>query len=87
MSGSRFNPSTLVVPPGATVVWRNADGFNHTVTSATAAPETFESKEVGEGGTFEYTFNNLATVRYFCRHHSTGGPTPTGMAGTITVKQ
>jgi plastocyanin len=86
MSGSQFVPPTLIVAPGVEVMWTNADGINHTVTSATGSPETFVSPTITGGGTFRRTFNNLGTFRYFCSFHSAGGAAPTGMAGTITVK-
>src|SRR5688572_24819874 len=86
MSGSQFVPLTLTVAPGVEVTWTNADGRNHTVTSATGSTETFESQNIPDGGTFHWTFNDLGTYRYFCRFHSAGGAAPTGMAGTITVK-
>jgi plastocyanin len=85
MSGSQFLPPTLIVAPGVEVTWTNADGINHTVTSATGSTETFD-RSIPGGGTFAWTFNRLGTFRYFCRIHSAGGAAPTGMAGTITVK-
>jgi plastocyanin len=86
MSGNQFVPLNLVVGPGVEVTWTNGDGTPHTVTNAQGSPEIFNSGTIQEGDSFHWTFDNLGTYRYYCTFHSDGGPAPTGMHGTITVK-
>lgn len=88
MVGNRFDPTPLTVPPGATVVWRNADGVRHRVQSAAIGSiESFDSGDIPSGGAFPLPVNTLGTVRYYCRYHGQDGTPPLGMSGTITVKQ
>ncbi|HWP62681.1 MAG TPA: plastocyanin/azurin family copper-binding protein, partial [Candidatus Binatia bacterium] len=80
-----FDPATLTIAPGDTVVWTFA-GEPHTVTSGTSATdpelgEGFDSGLVEAGGRFEVTFTEPGTYRYICLVHI-----DTGMAGTIIVR-
>lgn len=63
------------VPVGTTVVITNTDGTAHTWT---AADGSFGSGELGEGESFEFTFDEPGTYEYRCNFHPT-------MTGTITV--
>jgi plastocyanin len=75
----RFQPQTLTVPVGTTVVWMNADAFEHTVT---ADDGSFDSGLFGTGGTFAWTFSAPGTYGYYCVPHGAPGA---GMHGTIVV--
>ncbi|MGI0015743.1 MAG: cupredoxin domain-containing protein, partial [Nitrososphaera sp.] len=75
VSHSTFIPETLVVRPGAAVIWTNMDPIGHTVTSGNA-----EDKDAGslfDSGfpllktdeNWEQEFGAPGTFRYFCRAH------------------
>jgi len=85
MNGQAFGPANLTVSAGTAVTWRNGDGFAHTVTSATGSGDTYDSGNIGGGGTFAHTFNTPGTYNYYCKIHGVNGTPPTGMHGTITV--
>lgn len=75
-----FNPTTVLVPVGATVVWTNQDNAPHTATSDAAL---FGSGLLANGQSFRYTFTQPGEVAYFCELHGSAGGI--GMAGTIKV--
>ncbi len=67
-----FDPASLPVKVGTTVIWTNQDAAAHTVTSGdpTAGPSgTFDSGLIKPGNTFKYTFSDAGTVSYFCSVH------------------
>ncbi len=84
-----FKPENLAVKAGATVTWKNEDGSDHTVTSGMvqqqsggvkAAPDgKFDSKSLGSGKTFSFTFAAPGTYSYYCNVH------PATMRGEIKV--
>lgn len=66
-----YDPETVDITIGTTVVWDNADTTVHTVTSG-KAPETddiFDSEIMSAGGIFEFTFTDAGTFDYFCIFH------------------
>jgi plastocyanin len=75
-----FEPATLEIPVGTTVVWTNGGSAPHTVTSDTGA---FDSGRLDPGGTFSMTFDTPGTYAYHCEFHPNmqativviGGPT------------
>ena len=71
-----FNPSTLTVTNGTTVIWINNDGIDHTVT---AEGGLFNSGTLGNGQNFTYTFSIPGTYNYSCSIHPS-------MRGTIIVQ-
>jgi plastocyanin len=71
-----FNPQTITVKAGDTVVWTNHDDIPHTVTSKTMV---FRSKAVDTDDKFSFTFAKLGTFPYFCSLHP-------HMTGTIVVE-
>jgi predicted lipoprotein with Yx(FWY)xxD motif/plastocyanin len=81
ISNSAFEPKTLTVAPGTTVVWKNPDSMAHTVTADNGA---FDSGNMNQGDGFKFTFTQPGTYAYYCRYH--GGPGGQGMAGEIVVK-
>ena len=72
-----FNPASLTVKAGDTVVWTNQMGFPHTV-----APDNGEFPSSGDidpnGGTFSHTFSAAGSVPYHCEIHPF-------MKGTVIV--
>ncbi|MBV8951190.1 MAG: cupredoxin domain-containing protein [Actinobacteria bacterium] len=65
IAASGFDPSTLSIPAGTTVLWVNNDTVAHTVT---AADGSFASDDLGPGDTFSYQFTQLGTVAYHDIH-------------------
>jgi plastocyanin len=77
MVDNRFEPATLTIPVGATVVWSNTGLNLHT---ATAFDGTFDSGTISPGGSAHVTFDRIGTFRYYCRQHLLGG-----MIGVVQV--
>ena len=78
-----FDPGSLTVAVGRTVVWRHQGSNQHTVTSGTPTTNpgaVFESGVLTNGGGFQFTFTTPGTYPYFCRVHGVA------MTGTITVQ-
>ena len=73
-----FNPSTITIPKGTTVVWTNNDSVPHTVTSS--AGMGFDSGTLNQGAIFSRIFNDVGTFSYGCSIHP-------AMKGTIIVTQ
>jgi plastocyanin len=74
-----FDPKSLTVKAGTTVIWHNSDSVLHTVTSDTGV---FDGNLPG-GADFQFTFDKAGTYPYYCKPH--GGPNEQGMSGVITV--
>lgn len=71
-----FNPATLQVKVGATVIWTNNDVAPHTITST-----GFASSGIMAGGqTFSHIFTQPGEYDYSCSIHPT-------MKGKIVVTQ
>jgi len=66
ISNFAFNPSTLKVKKGTTVIWTNKDGTSHTVTSDT---NQFSSDFLGTGQSFRHTFDKTGSFQYHCQPH------------------
>ncbi len=64
--GKVFAPAQLQVLVGDTVVWRNGDVTDHTVTSDDGA---FDSGYLGPGLTFSLAFPKLGRYSYHCTIH------------------
>jgi plastocyanin len=80
VENSAFNPKQLTIKTGTTVVWTNKDVTVHTVT---ADDNSFDSGNLNQGNTFQFTFTKPGTYLYYCKLH--GGPNGKGMSGTIVV--
>ncbi|WP_254841204.1 halocyanin domain-containing protein [Natronomonas marina] len=83
-NGLLFDPPAILVDPGTTVVWEwTGEGVPHNVVHQ---PEgdgdpAFETELISEAGaTFEYTFEEEATFRYYCSPHRA-----VGMKGVVAV--
>lgn len=66
ISDFAFKPENVTISVGTTVTWTNKDAVVHTVTSD---DELFDSGNLSEGDTFEYTFNQTGTFDYHCIPH------------------
>ena len=69
-----FNPGTLNINKGDTVVWTDNDSVPHQVAGA-----NFTGPVMSHGSTYTQTFNESGTVDYHCNIHPS-------MKGTIIVK-
>jgi plastocyanin len=77
MEGIAFNPATITIKTGDRVTWTNKDSVGHDVTG-----DDFESGDpggIGNGDTFEHTFDEAGTFKYVCTVHP-------GMEGTVKVQ-
>jgi plastocyanin len=73
--GFSFQPSTITVPMGSTVVWTNTDPVTHTITSSRGL---FDSGDLPTGQSFVYTFNSTGTFNYYDKYYPS-------LTGTVIV--
>ena len=71
----RFDPATLKIRPGDTVVWVNRDVAPHT---ATDKKNRWATAQLDRGATARITFERAGSYSYFCQFHP-------HMRGTIVV--
>lgn len=81
MKNIAFNPGTVTVAKGGTVVWTNDDSVNHDVTKTSGPGPDFKSGtgNLAGGDTYKQTFDTPGTIAYRCTIHP-------GMDGKIVVK-
>jgi plastocyanin len=70
-----FGPSTLTIPAGTRVTWKNSDAEPHTVVSVDGK---FRSGALDQGDSFSFKFDAPGTYRYVCSIHPQ-------MVGTVVV--
>jgi plastocyanin len=74
----KFDPATVTIAVGDTVVWTNNSGMFHTV-----VPDNHSFPSSGNigrnGGTYSHTFTTAGSIPYHCEIHAF-------MKGTVTVK-
>jgi len=75
MEGTGFQPETLTVRRGDTVVWQNKDPFPHTATAA----GVFDSHNIPANGSWKYTARKPGRYSYICALHP-------NMKGTLIVE-
>src|SRR5262249_5389365 len=74
----QFNPSSITVRVGDTIVWTNKDLVPHTVT---ALNKSFKSLAIDpNGGTWTYKADKAGTFDYVCSFHP-------NMKATLVVQQ
>jgi halocyanin-like protein len=81
--GLAFDPTSVWIDPGTTVVWEwTGQGGGHNVVATSDAAASFDSGEAVTEGTFEYTFSEdeAGISNYFCSPHQT-----LGMLGSVAV--
>jgi plastocyanin len=76
IDASRFEPASLTVAPGDTVVWIKKDIIPHTATSPSGA---FDSGELLLGQSWTYRPKQSGDFAYVCAFHPT-------MTATLRVK-
>lgn len=75
MRNIAFNPATLTIHVGQTVMWRNDDGVPHTTTSGSCPGGVctpmpgWDSGTLNPGQSFSHQFTTTGTFTYFCRIH------------------
>ncbi len=69
-----FNPGTLTVKAGTTVVWTNQDSVQHQIKA-----DTFNSQRLNQGDSYQFTFSQKGTYSYSCAIHPS-------MTGTVIVE-
>ena len=68
IDASRFQPDTLTVTRGDTVVWVNDDLVAHT---ATSQPGAFDSGLIAPGKSWKYKTKRAGEFAYTCTYHPT----------------
>jgi plastocyanin len=74
-----FSPRVLRISAGDTVVWKNTDSANHTVTDSHGGPGSFASSTLGTGAVYSEKFTKPGTFHYHCAFHPF-------MTGTVIVR-
>ncbi len=80
MGESCYEPLSLTLPAGSTVVWNQMGIIEHNVV---AEEGSFQSSLLTRGETFEHMFSAPGRYPYYCSLH--GGPGGKGMAGAIII--
>jgi plastocyanin len=63
-----FDPPTLIIKPGDSVVWTNRDVVPHT---ATASDHSWDTGEIGPNKSKRLLFDSVAKSPYYCFYHPT----------------
>jgi len=68
-----FSPDRIEVKIGDTVIWKNFDSGDHTVTAEfrPASPQEggFDSGLIPSGLSYEKIFSKIGTYKYYCKLH------------------
>ena len=75
IEGMQFQPASVTVKSGDTVVWQNKDVVPHTATAA----GKFDSKNLDGGQRWTWTAGAKGRYDYICTYHP-------GMKGTVVVE-
>jgi len=72
-----FDPASVTVTSGSTIVWKNMGSHNHTATSGSPSARSglFDSGALNPNQSFQHTFSSPGSFSYFCTVH----PEMTGM--------
>ena len=66
IQNSAFNPSSVTVMVGGSILWANNDSGVHTVTADNGI---FDSGDLQPGSTYGFTFNVVGPYYYHCKYH------------------
>jgi len=76
-----FSPSSLSIPVGGSVMFKNLDTASHTASDAAGS---FDSGNLDTGQQWTHTFAKAGTYKIICKYHPSmkgtivvGGPAPT----------
>jgi plastocyanin len=75
IDGLKYEPETLTVRRGDTIVWTNKDPFPHTVTAA----GKFDSHDIAADASWKYVARTAGEYTYICTLHP-------NMKGTLRVE-
>jgi plastocyanin len=75
VEGMKFQPQSLTVGRGDTVVWRNKDVVPHTATAA----GKFDSRQIAAGASWSWKAARTGRIDYVCTYHP-------GMKATVIVR-
>lgn len=78
IEGFEFQPASTTVSAGSTVTWTNRDDAIHSIQDESDLG-TEESDDLGEGDTFEITYDQPGEYPYICGIHNY-------MTGTVVVE-
>jgi amicyanin len=79
IKGFAFDPKTIAITKGDTVVWTNTDAAPHrAISDVGSAKDELDSPILAKGDTYSHTFKDLGTYAYHCSIH-------TSMKGKIIV--
>ena len=62
-----FNPGTLTINKGDSIVWTNTDSASHTIISDSGSEVSSQSLSTGQS--YSHTFNTAGTYAYHCSVH------------------
>ena len=63
-----FNPQSITVKKGTTIRWNQLEWVRHRLISSSPGAE-FDSGNLHQGETFDYTFTVVGTYEYSCQTH------------------
>jgi plastocyanin len=66
MKNLAFDPATVTIKAGESVIWTNLDSMNHTVVADNGE---FKSSDLANGATFSFKFDKAGTYAYHCSIH------------------
>lgn len=84
-----FDPETLEVAPGTTVMWDNVDDDEHSTTSGTNCSHDgiWDSGELNPGSNFTETFDSQGNFPYYCIPHCGNGMTGLVIVGPTSLEK
>ena len=80
MADTKFTPSTITIPKGTKVTWKNLEDRTH---NAAADDKSWRTDDMEFGESKSVVFDKPGTYTYHCTHHSAMG---FGMTGTVIVQ-
>jgi plastocyanin len=76
MKNLAFDPATVTIKAGESVIWTNLDSVNHTVVADNGE---FKSGDLAQKDTFTFKFDKAGTYPFHCSIHPS-------MKGTVVVQ-
>lgn len=76
MKNLAFDPATVTIKAGESVIWTNLDSMNHTVVADNGE---FKSGALGQNATFTFKFDKAGSYPFHCGIHPS-------MTGTVVVQ-
>lgn len=79
MGDNYYQPQTVTINVGDTVVWNNTGASYHTATSLIGQAVTWDTGYLQPGQTYSFTFTKAGNFSYYCSPHP-------DMTGTVVVQ-